>query len=154
MLSRAAQQRPGQSLVEFTLGLLVLLLVLAAVVDYGRLLYASIVLTNVAREGAHYGSIAPTDTNGIRQAALDEYQATGLPGRAVAGRYGREPDRSRTVVCMLAPHRSSLPSGTRCALPVRREVPKAAPARHAARGGLRTVRLAAWRRAATVRLEV
>ncbi|MCS7257373.1 MAG: TadE/TadG family type IV pilus assembly protein [Thermomicrobium sp.] len=79
MLSRAAPQRPGQSLVEFTLGLVVLLLVLAAVVDYGRLLYASIVLTNVAREGAHYGSIAPTDTNGIRQAALDEYQATGLP---------------------------------------------------------------------------
>ncbi|MCX2727778.1 pilus assembly protein [Thermomicrobium sp. 4228-Ro] len=79
MLGRTVQRRPGQSLVEFTLGLLVLLLVLAAVVDYGRLLYASIVLTNVAREGAHYGSIAPTDASGIRQAALDEYQATGLP---------------------------------------------------------------------------
>ena len=79
MFGRTAQRLPGQSLVEFTLGLVVLLLVLAAVVDYGRLVYASIVLTNVAREGAHYGSSAPTDTNGIRQAALDEYRATGLP---------------------------------------------------------------------------
>jgi len=71
--------RAGQSLVEFTLGLLVLLLALAAVIDYGRLLYASIALTNVAREGAHYGSLAPTDSAGIRNAALAEYQGSGLP---------------------------------------------------------------------------
>jgi Flp pilus assembly protein TadG len=76
------QRQPGQSLVEFALGLLVLLLVLAAVVDYGRLLYAGIALTNVAREGAHYGSLSSanaTDSNGIRTAALTEYRATGLP---------------------------------------------------------------------------
>jgi Flp pilus assembly protein TadG len=75
-------RQPGQSLVEFALGLLVLLLVLAAVVDYGRLLYAGIALTNVAREGAHYGSLSSanaTDSNGIRTAALTEYRATGLP---------------------------------------------------------------------------
>lgn len=77
-----ARWQAGQSLVEFTLGLLVLLLVLAAVVDYGRLLYAGIALTNVAREGAHYGSLSTanaTDTAGIQAAALAEYQATGLP---------------------------------------------------------------------------
>lgn len=83
---------PGQSLVEFTLGLLVLLLLLAAVVDYGRLLYASIVLTNVARVGAHYGSLAPTDSAGIRQAALDEYRASGLPLL-----FGQEPTVASTV---------------------------------------------------------
>lgn len=73
---------PAQSLVEFTLGLLLLLLALAAVLDYGRLLYAAIVLTNVAREGAHYGSLSSanaTDTAGIRNAALSEYQSSGLP---------------------------------------------------------------------------
>jgi len=75
-------RQPGQSLVEFAFGLLVLLLVLAAVVDYGRLLYAGIALTNVARDGAHYGSLSSanaTDSNGIRTAALTEYRATGLP---------------------------------------------------------------------------
>lgn len=76
------RRRSGQSLVEFTLGLLVLVLVLAAVVDYGRLLYAGIALTNVAREGAHYGSRSvanATNTTGIRNAALAEYRSTGLP---------------------------------------------------------------------------
>ncbi|MCX7622282.1 MAG: TadE/TadG family type IV pilus assembly protein [Thermomicrobium sp.] len=85
-------RRPGQSLVEFTLGLLVLLLVLAAILDYGRLVYAGIVLTNVAREGAHYGSLAPTDSAGIRAAALQEYQASGLPLL-----FGQQPTVTSTV---------------------------------------------------------
>ncbi len=82
MVRVRAWGQPGQSLVEFALGLLVLVLVLAAVIDYGRLLYAGIALTNVAREGAHYGSLSTvnaTDTAGIQAAALAEYQSTGLP---------------------------------------------------------------------------
>jgi len=49
----------GQSLVETAIVLPILLLLVAAVVDFGRAFDAYIVLTNAAREGARFGSVNP-----------------------------------------------------------------------------------------------
>lgn len=50
---------------EFALILPVLLLMLLAILDFGRAIYAYSVISNCAREGARYGSVTPLDTTGI-----------------------------------------------------------------------------------------
>jgi len=55
----------GQSLVEVALGLTFLLLLLAGVVDLGRVFFSFIALRDAAQEGAIFGSIAPHDLMGI-----------------------------------------------------------------------------------------
>ena len=51
----------GQSMTEFALILVILLVVLAGIVDLGRAFYAYIIIRDAAQEGAVYGSIAPKD---------------------------------------------------------------------------------------------
>lgn len=53
----------GQSLVELAISLLILLLVLAGVVDLGRLIFQYISIRDAAQEGAVYASIYPTACN-------------------------------------------------------------------------------------------
>jgi PKD repeat protein len=60
---RAARQSRGQSLVELALILPVLLVLLAAALDLGRVFYATISLNNAAREGAMAAAGAPTSYN-------------------------------------------------------------------------------------------
>jgi hypothetical protein len=61
--NRGRQSRErGQSLVETAIVFPVLLLLLAAVVDFGRAFDAYIVLTNAAREGARFGAVKPSLT--------------------------------------------------------------------------------------------
>jgi Flp pilus assembly protein TadG len=55
----------GQSLVEFAVFLVILLLLVAGIVDLGRVFFAYIALRDAAQEGAVYGSICPTDTAAI-----------------------------------------------------------------------------------------
>lgn len=49
----------GQALVEFALMGMFLALLLAGAVDFGRAYYTAIIITNMAGEGAAYGSIYP-----------------------------------------------------------------------------------------------
>lgn len=56
----------GQSLVEFALGLTVILILLAGTLDLGRAYFTFISLRDATQEGALYGSLAPSDTAGIR----------------------------------------------------------------------------------------
>jgi len=51
----------GQSMVEFALILVILLVLLSGIVDLGRAFYAYIIIRDAAQEGAVYGSIAPKD---------------------------------------------------------------------------------------------
>lgn len=72
MFRRARYQR-GQSLVEFALLLPLLLIILLGVVDFGRVYFAYVSVTNAARNGAEYASASTekaADLDGIRQAAL------------------------------------------------------------------------------------
>ena len=53
---RTKRRERGQSLVETAVVLPILLLLVVAIVDFGRAFDAYIILTNAAREGARFGS--------------------------------------------------------------------------------------------------
>jgi Flp pilus assembly protein TadG len=68
----------GQSLVETAIIFPLLLLLLAAVVDFGRAFDAYIVLTNAAREGARWGSVKPDLTVAeVQQIVIDDVRGSG-----------------------------------------------------------------------------
>lgn len=86
---RAARRAPirtrnrlqrGQSVVEFALIVPVLLFTLLMAVDFGRIFFTYIQVTNAAREAAAYGATQPTDTVGIRARATQEKNAQGQAG--------------------------------------------------------------------------
>ena len=56
---RRKHRERGQSLVETAVVLPILLLLLAAIIDFGRAFDAYIILTNAAREGARFGATNP-----------------------------------------------------------------------------------------------
>lgn len=56
----------GQSLVELAISLTVILLLLAGAVDFGMALFSYVAIRDAAQEGALYGSLNPTDLDGIR----------------------------------------------------------------------------------------
>ena len=56
LLRRARRSEAGAALVELAIALPFLVLVFAATIDFGRIFYASIALTNAARAGAQYGA--------------------------------------------------------------------------------------------------
>ncbi|MCJ7724514.1 MAG: pilus assembly protein [Anaerolineales bacterium] len=61
--------RRGQSLLEFSLTLTVMILLLAGIVDFGRAFFILVELRDAAQEGALYGSFNPTDAAGIVERA-------------------------------------------------------------------------------------
>jgi Flp pilus assembly protein TadG len=71
----------GQSLVEAAVLLPILLLLVAAVVDFGRAFDTYIVLTNAAREGARFGSLAhpltETEITKIKDLVFDDVVGSG-----------------------------------------------------------------------------
>ena len=68
--SSGFRQKKGQSLVEFAAGITGLLIILAGVVDVGRLLATYITYRDAAEEGASFGSLYPTYCNQIQDRAL------------------------------------------------------------------------------------
>jgi len=54
---------PAQALVEFALVLPILLVLILGVMDFGRMFYTKMILTNAAREGANYLAYFPEDAN-------------------------------------------------------------------------------------------
>jgi len=63
--SLPARQR-GQSLAEFAISLLVLLLLLTGAIETSLALFQYVTLRDASQEGALYGSINPTDVAGIQ----------------------------------------------------------------------------------------
>ena len=55
----------GQSLVELALSLTVIMLLLAGAVDFSMAYFSFSAMQDAAQEGALYGSVNPTDENGI-----------------------------------------------------------------------------------------
>lgn len=73
-----ARRERGQSLVEAAVILPILLLLVAAVVDFGRAFDTYIVLTNAAREGARFGSLAnPLTESEIKDLVYDDVVGSG-----------------------------------------------------------------------------
>ena len=55
----------GQSLVELSISILILLTLLAGAVEFGMAFFQFVQLRDAAQEGALYGSLNPTDNTGI-----------------------------------------------------------------------------------------
>lgn len=71
----------GSATVEFAFTVPLLLLLVLAAADFGRVMYWAITLSGAARAGTVYGAQSQTtaaDTSGIRQAASQEGQNIGL----------------------------------------------------------------------------
>lgn len=69
------QSEKGQSLIELAVGLVVLLILLAGIIDLGRLLFFYISLRDAAQEGAVFGQINPRSCNQIVQRINDAMNA-------------------------------------------------------------------------------
>jgi PKD repeat protein len=70
----------GQSTVEFALILPLFLMLVVIALDFGRLFFSYIQLTNAAREATAYAAGNPTDTTGITARAAQEVNAQGQWG--------------------------------------------------------------------------
>jgi len=57
------QSEKGQSLLELAVVLVFILILLAGVVDLGRMMYEYLTMRDAAQEGAGYGAIYPNDCN-------------------------------------------------------------------------------------------
>ncbi|MGD8968602.1 MAG: TadE/TadG family type IV pilus assembly protein [Anaerolineae bacterium] len=67
--SRGRKSQKGQSLVELLIVLPVLLIIVAGLLDLGRLYHAYVAVTDASGEGASYGAMHPDDQNAIRARA-------------------------------------------------------------------------------------
>ena len=94
----------GQSFVEFAVVSPVLILLLLAVADFGRVFYVAIELNNAARAGTQYGIQSPAnaaDVSGMQTAAQND--ASNVSGvTATASEYCQCPDGS-TQACNSTP---------------------------------------------------
>jgi Flp pilus assembly protein TadG len=78
--NQQTQRKPrGQSLVEMALLLPILLVLVLGALEFGRLFYTKIVITNAAREGVYYLSLNPTDFANGTAAAQAEADNSGIP---------------------------------------------------------------------------
>ncbi len=81
MIKRYRSER-GQSLLEFALILMVMFFIGVAALDFGRVFFATIVITNASREGARYLTLHPDDSasspifDGTKAAAVAEAQGS------------------------------------------------------------------------------
>ena len=76
----------GQSLVEFALVFPVLIIMLIAIFDFGRLVFAYNAITNAAREGARVGIINQT-VSGIQDEVINQGTSLGLVAADVVVTY-------------------------------------------------------------------
>jgi Flp pilus assembly protein TadG len=73
-----ARREQGQSLLEFALTFPLLLMMLLAIVDFGRAIDALIIVTNAAREGARHASVDSSLTESDVQALVrDQIRGSG-----------------------------------------------------------------------------
>lgn len=74
------QGHRGQAVAELTIILPVFVLLLLVALDFGRMFFSYIEVSNAAREGASYGAGNPTDTAGITTYAQAERNAQSQAG--------------------------------------------------------------------------
>lgn len=77
------RRQGGASLVELALVLFLLVLLLAAVIDFGRAFNSYIVITNASREGAREASRYPDSETRILDAAKQEAAGSGVDAEAL-----------------------------------------------------------------------
>src|SRR3954465_8617970 len=76
----------GSALVELAVSLTLLVLVMACAVDFARVFYVGMELTNAARASAQYGAYNPAQSGniaGMQAAAKDSVNITGVTATAL-----------------------------------------------------------------------
>lgn len=68
-LQHTDRSETGQSFTEMAISLVFILILLAGIVDLGRMFFVFISLRDAAQEGAVYGSFCPADVAGIQARA-------------------------------------------------------------------------------------
>lgn len=81
---RSGRRSEGQSLVEFALGVPLILLLLLGTIDLGQIFFEYIQLRNAVREGASFGSRDPFNEAGIR-AVVREHAGDTNTGSQISG---------------------------------------------------------------------
>ena len=100
---REAASRRGQAMVEFALLLPLVALFLVITVDFGRLYFSYIQITNAAREAAAFGAGQPTNGAGIQARALQETNAQRQRGETAVTLTSSCADQSgATIACSTA----------------------------------------------------
>lgn len=66
-----SKQRSGQAAVEFALSIMVFLMIMMGIFDFGRAIFEFHTLSNAVREGARYAVIQSHDDAGIRERVKD-----------------------------------------------------------------------------------
>lgn len=92
----------GQSLVELSVGLSILVLILAGAVEFGQIAYTSIKVANTAKAGVQYGmqnGSTASDTTGIQNAA--KAAASDLSGLTVNSSYSCACSDGTASSCLL-----------------------------------------------------
>jgi hypothetical protein len=71
-----SKNEKGQSMIELAISLIILLILISGIVDFGRVAFYYIAMRDSAQEGASYGSIFPRECNKIidrvKAGAVDE----------------------------------------------------------------------------------
>lgn len=68
---KTGKRQKGQSLVEFSVSMVLLLILLTGVVDFGWAFFTLVSLNDAAQEGAAYAAICPAQTTNIRTRVLE-----------------------------------------------------------------------------------
>jgi len=74
----SSRAEKGQSIVEFGISLVFILVLLAGTVDVARALFTYMDMREAAQEGALYGSIYPADTTGIANRVQGAATSSGI----------------------------------------------------------------------------
>ena len=82
--SRWSGREAGQAMIEMVLILPLLLLIMAGVFDFGRVLHAYVVVENAAREAAFAGAVEELSDTDIRNLIDAELQRGGVSGGTAA----------------------------------------------------------------------
>ena len=77
------KRKNGQSVVEFALILPVLLMILLGIIEFGRLLETTNVLTSAAREGARAAAVSAPDVTQVNSAANNILSANNITGASI-----------------------------------------------------------------------
>ena len=82
LIRRRRERGRAQALVEFAIILPIFLFLVLMAVDFGRLFFTYVQVSNAAREAAAYGAVQPTDKAGMRARADQEQNAQAQAGEA------------------------------------------------------------------------
>jgi Flp pilus assembly protein TadG len=115
-IRQSAAGDEGGALVELAVVLPVLILILVSAIDFSRVFYTSIALTNAARAGAQFGSFNSAASGNFAGMQTAATAATNLPGvTAVATRTCACSTDGGTFSSTTTPNDCTSPEATACA---------------------------------------